>query len=141
MSLNSVTLIGRLGRDPEIRAMPSGGAVANLSLATSETWRDKQSGERKERTEWHRVIFFERTAEVCEQYLKKGAQVAILGRIQTRKWTDKQGVDRYSTEIIGQQLVMLGSGDGKRASEPEERESPAGAGKQEEAPFDDDIPF
>jgi single-strand DNA-binding protein len=110
--INKVILIGNLGADPETRAMPSGTTVANLRVATSESWRDKQSGEQQERTEWHRVALFGRLAEVAGEYLKKGSQVYIEGSLRTRKWQDKQGNDRYSTEIIGNELQMLGGRGG-----------------------------
>lgn len=105
--INKVILIGHLGQDPEVRFTPSGSAVANLSLATSDSWKDKQSGERQERTEWHRVVLFNKTAEIAQQYLKKGAKVYIEGRLQTRKWQDQNGQDRYSTEIVANDMQML----------------------------------
>src|ERR1700753_68520 len=110
--VNKVILIGNLGADPETRAMPSGASVANLRLATSESWRDKQTGEQQERTEWHRVVLFGRLAEIATEYLRKGSQVYIEGSIRTRKWQDKQGVERYSTEIVGNELQMLGGRGG-----------------------------
>jgi single-strand DNA-binding protein len=110
--LNKVTLIGRLGADPEIRYMPSGSAVANISLATNFRWKDKQTGEKKESTEWHRVVFFNRLAEIVGEYLKKGAQVYVEGRLQTRKWQDQAGHDRYTTEIIATEMQMLDSRSG-----------------------------
>ena len=110
--INKVILIGNLGADPETRAMPSGTSVANLRIATSESWRDKQSGEQQERTEWHRVALFGRLAEIATEYLRKGSQVYIEGSLRTRKWQDKQGVERYSTEIIGNELQMLGGRGG-----------------------------
>ncbi len=110
--LNKVTLIGNLGADPEVRFMPSGGSVANISLATTRRWKDKQTGERKEATEWHRVVFFNRLAEIAGEYLKKGSQVYVEGRLQTRKWQGQDGQDRYTTEILGQELHMLGSRSG-----------------------------
>ena len=110
--INKVILIGNLGADPETRAIPSGTTVANLRIATSESWRDKQSGEQQERTEWHRVALFGRLAEIAAEYLKKGSQVYIEGSLRTRKWQDKQGNDRYSTEIIGNELQMLGGRGG-----------------------------
>ena len=134
--INKVILIGNLGADPETRAMPSGMTVANLRVATSESWRDKQSGEQQERTEWHRVAMFGRLAEIAAEYLKKGSQVYIEGSLRTRKWTDKQGNERYSTEIIGNELQMLGgrgggaaAGAGAPASVPSPAmpRSPAGA--------------
>jgi single-strand DNA-binding protein len=151
--VNKVILIGNLGADPETRAMPSGTTVANLRVATSESWRDKQSGEQQERTEWHRVAFFGRLAEVAGEYLRKGSQVYIEGSLRTRKWQDKQGNERYSTEIIGSDLQMLGGRGGAGAAAPEAGGRSAGAGGPpsytEEAgaaagrgdEFDDDIPF
>jgi len=109
MSVNKVILVGRLGAEPESRAFPDGGSICNLSVATSESWKDKQTGERKERTEWHRVVLRNRLGEVAQQYLHKGSQVYIEGRIQTRKWQDKDGQDRYSTDIIGDNMTMLDS--------------------------------
>ena len=113
--INKVILIGNLGADPETRAMPSGTTVANLRVATSESWRDKQTGEQQERTEWHRVALFGRLAEIAGEYLKKGSQVYIEGSLRTRKWQDKQGNERYSTEIVGNELQMLGGRGGSGA--------------------------
>ena len=110
--INKVILIGNLGADPETRAMPSGTTVANLRVATSESWRDKQTGEQQERTEWHRVALFGRLAEIAGEYLRKGSQVYIEGSLRTRKWQDKEGKDRYSTEIVGNDLQMLGGRGG-----------------------------
>ncbi|SFT58446.1 single-stranded DNA-binding protein [Halomonas saccharevitans] len=111
--INKVILIGNLGQDPEVRFTPSGTAVANLNLATSDTWMDKQSGQRQERTEWHRIVLFNKTAEIAQQYLKKGSKVYIEGRLQTRKWQDQNGQDKYSTEIVANDMQMLdGRGDG-----------------------------
>src|SRR5512140_1423660 len=110
--INKVILVGNLGADPETRAMPSGSTVANLRIATSESWRDKQSGEQQERTEWHRVVLFGRLGEVAAEYLKQGSQVYIEGSLRTRKWQDKQGVERYSTEIVGNEMQMLGGRGG-----------------------------
>jgi single-strand DNA-binding protein len=159
MSLNKVTLIGHLGADPEVRYMPSGGAVTNISLATTRRWKDKQTNERKEATEWHRVIFFNRLAEVAGEYLKKGAQVYVEGRLQTRKWQGQDGQDRYTTEIIAEEMHMLGSrsgGDGNQgqgnSNQPPRRYTDQQSGNssppQHSAPppdysdFDDsDIPF
>lgn len=147
-SVNKVTLIGNLGRDPDVRRLTSGDPVVNLSVATSESWRDKASGERKERTEWHRVVIFnENLARVAEQYLRKGSKVYLEGQLQTRKYTDKEGVDRYSTEVVLQrfrgELVMLdarGGGDGGT-----ERPASTGAGETERSfardDLDDEIPF
>ncbi len=157
--VNKVILIGNLGADPETRAMPSGTTVANLRIATSESWRDKQSGEQQERTEWHRVAFFGRLAEVAGEYLRKGSQVYIEGSLRTRKWQDKQGNERYSTEIIGNDLQMLGSragaggapggaggegaarGGGGGAPPDSEQSGGGGSGKGSGEEFDDDIPF
>jgi single-strand DNA-binding protein len=110
--INKVILIGNLGQDPEVRFTPSGTAVANLNLATSDTWMDRQSGQRQERTEWHRVVLFNKTAEIAQQYLKKGSKVYIEGRLQTRKWQDQNGQDRYSTEIVANDMQMLDSRGG-----------------------------
>jgi len=114
--INKVILVGNLGADPETRAMPSGTTVANLRIATSESWRDKQSGEQQERTEWHRVVLFGRLGEVAAEYLKKGSQVYIEGSLRTRKWQDKSGVERYSTEIVGNDMQMLGGRGGGSAA-------------------------
>jgi len=154
--INKVILIGNLGADPETRAMPSGTTVANLRVATSESWRDKQTGEQQERTEWHRVALFGRLAEIAGEYLRKGSQVYIEGSLRTRKWQDKQGNERYSTEIVGNDLQMLGgrggagAGAGASASPasaaaagagaPSYAEESAGGGSRSEE-FDDDIPF
>ncbi|MCO7247770.1 MULTISPECIES: single-stranded DNA-binding protein [Halomonadaceae] len=110
--INKVILIGNLGQDPEVRFTPSGTAVANLNLATTDTWMDRQSGQRQERTEWHRVVMFNKTAEIAQQYLKKGSKVYIEGRLQTRKWQDQNGQDRYSTEIVANDMQMLDSRGG-----------------------------
>jgi single-strand DNA-binding protein len=156
--INKVILIGHLGQDPDVRALPSGSSIANLRIATTESWKDKQSGEFKEATEWHTVVLFGRTAEVAAEYLKKGAQVYIEGRLRTRKWQDKTGNDRYSTEIVGQDMQMLGGrgqgggGRGQSAAAGSAGSSGAatggGGGESSEAPttsteqdFDDDIPF
>jgi len=114
--LNKVILIGNLGADPEVRYMPAGDAVANITLATSMRWKDKQTGERKESTEWHRVVFYRRLAEIAGEYLKKGSQVYIEGRLQTRKWQGQDGQDRYTTEIIATEMHMLGSRSGGTTS-------------------------
>src|SRR5579871_2180829 len=134
--VNKVILIGNLGADPETRAMPSGTTVANLRIATSESWRDKQSGEQQERTEWHRVVLFGRLGEIAAEYLKKGSQVYIEGSIRTRKWQDKSGQERYSTEIVGNDMQMLGGrgggggmgGGGGGSGGGFERSSGAGSG-------------
>ncbi len=111
-SVNKVILIGNLGKDPEVRYMPSGSAICNITIATSRVSKDKVSGEKQEQTEWHRVVMFDRLAEIASEYLKKGKSVYIEGRLQTRKWTDKDGVEKYSTEIVAQEMTMLGSREG-----------------------------
>jgi len=148
-SVNKVILVGNLGRDPETRYNPEGGAISNISVATTDTWKDKTSGEKQERTEWHRVVFFGRLAEIAGEYLKKGSQVYVEGRLQTRKWTDKEGQDRYTTEIVADRMQMLGSrqgqGDaGTREAPPERGEAKPAAVKKPAggmAEMDDDIPF
>ena len=150
-SVNKVILVGNLGKDPEVRRMTSGDAVVNLSIATSESWRDKASGERKEKTEWHRVVIFNKNlAEVAEKYLKKGSKVYVEGQLQTRKWTDKDGAEKYSTEVVLQnfrgELTML---DGRNGGEGGGGGSFGGGGRgASEAPasfqrdeMDDEIPF
>jgi single-strand DNA-binding protein len=143
--INKVILIGHLGADPETKALPSGTSVANISVATTENFKDKQSDQWQERTEWHRVALFGRLAEVAGEYLRKGSQVYIEGRLRTRKWQDKQGNDRYSTEIVANDMQMLGSrGGGGAGAEPRTparagAQEPAGGGQAED--FDDDIPF
>ena len=166
--INKAILIGNLGNDPDIRYTASGTAIANISLATAESWRDKNTGEQQERTEWHRIVFFGRLAEIVGEYLRKGSQIYVEGRIQTRKWQDKEGNDRYSTEVVANEMQMLGGRGGagapmhtdlpgqtgSRARAPEARNTApppdlsAQAGKPAArsgaAPaddFDDDIPF
>jgi len=148
--LNKVMLIGNLGRDPEVRYTASGGAVANLAIATTDTWRDKQSGEQQERTEWHRVVMFGRLGEIAGEYLKKGAKVYIEGRLQTRKWQDQQGTERYTTEIVANDMQMLDSRGGAGAYDGGSRPQSQSTGATDPAPtqensasedFDDDIPF
>ena len=153
--VNKVILVGNLGRDPEVRYSPNGQAVANVTLATSESWKDKTSGEKQERTEWHRVVFFGRLAEIAGEYLKKGAQIYIEGRLQTRKWQDKDGHDRYTTEIVANDMQMLGSrggagvpSDNFNQDQPPAAENGAPAAKKAGSKntavagdFDDDIPF
>ncbi len=150
--VNKVILIGNLGQDPEVRYMPNGGAVTNITLATSETWKDKNSGEQQEKTEWHRVVMFRRLAEIAGEYLKKGSKVFIEGRLQTRKWQDQQGNDRYTTEIVADNMQMLDSrgggsaefSPGAGASQGGSRGAPQSQ-PQSAAPvdnsYDDDIPF
>lgn len=151
-SVNKVILIGNLGRDPEVRYLPDGGAVTNVSVATTEVWKDK-NGEKQERTEWHRVAFFGRLAEIAGEYLKKGSPVYIEGSLRTRKWQDKDGQDRYTTEIVASDMKMLGSRGG--GTEPMARESAPVAGEPQGGAaakpqgkksgafdeMDDDIPF
>ena len=143
-SVNKVIIIGNLGRDPETRYMPDGGAVTNVSVATTEKWKEK-SGEPQEKTEWHRVAFFGKLAEIAGEYLKKGSQVYVEGRLQTRKWQDKDGQDKYSTEIVANVMQMLGSrqgmgGGGAERDMPErEGAAPKGGGKFDD--LEDDIPF
>lgn len=156
-SVNKVILIGNLGRDPETRYMPNGEAVTNITIATTETWKDKASGEKQEKTEWHRVTFYRRLAEIAGEYLKKGSQVYVEGRLETRKWQDKEGKDRYTTEIIADRMQMLGSRSGQGDPSARERSAegrepvPAGEGKSaasaknkpadQFSDMDDDIPF
>ena len=142
--VNKVILVGNLGADPETRYMPSGDAVTNVRIATSESWKDKQTGEQQERTEWHRVTFYRRLAEIAAEYLRKGSQIYVEGRLRTRTY-DKDGQTHYSTEIIADNMQMLGSRSGAGGSRsddngsvPRERTTPAGGG---DANFDDDIPF
>jgi single-strand DNA-binding protein len=140
--INKVILIGNLGKDPEVRYMANGGAVCNVTLATTESWKDKQSGEQKDKTEWHNIVFYRRLAEIAGEYLRKGSQIYVEGKLQTRKWQDKNGNDRYTTEIIANEMQMLGGRGGStdfapassRASQP----APATAAGDD---FDDDIPF
>jgi single-strand DNA-binding protein len=156
--INKVILIGHLGADPETRAMPSGMTVANMRLATTESWKDKQSGEQQERTEWHNVALFGRLGEIAAEYLRKGSQVYIEGRLRTRKWQDKEGRDRYTTEIVANEMQMLGgrggaggggggggASAGAGASDPgaraEHAEAAAGGAGATRDDFDDDIPF
>ena len=147
MSLNKAILIGRLGRDPEVRYMPNGEAVCNFSIATSETWNDRQTGQRQERTEWHNITLYRRLAEVAGQYLKKGSQVYIEGRIQSRKYTGKDGIERTAYEIIGSEMKMLGGGNdsGQQNAQhtppaPPSRQAPT-APAQPVDDIDDDVPF
>lgn len=162
-SVNKVIIVGNLGRDPETRYMPNGEAVTNIAVATTESWKDKNTGEKKELTEWHRITFYRKLAEIAGQYLKKGSQIYVEGRLQTRKWTDKDGVERYTTEIIADTMQMLGSRQGMGGggapmdddygSAPAPRQSsggsaggaPRGGASSRPAPnfsdMDDDIPF
>ena len=156
--INKVILVGNLGNDPEVRATTSGSRVATISVATTESWTDKTSGQKQEKTEWHRVVFFNRLAEIVEQYLNKGSQVYVEGRLQTRKWQDKDGQDKYTTEIVANEMQMLGgrgggAGEGggfqstapmdppaKSAGSKSAAAAPAAAGGPD-INFDDDIPF
>jgi single-strand DNA-binding protein len=146
-SINKVILIGHLGRDPEMRYMPNGDAVTNVAIATSETWKDKNTGEKKEVTEWHRVVMYRKLAEVAGQYLKKGSQVYFEGKLQTRKWTDKENIERYTTEINADTMQMLGgrtdaNRDAANASQPAARQAAASQGDGGRfSDMDQDIPF
>ena len=160
-SINKVIIIGNLGRDPELRYTPSGSAVCNVSIATTRNWKSKDSGERMEETEWHRVVFYDRLAEIAGEYLKKGRPVYVEGRLKTRKWQDKEGKDNYTTEIIADQMQLLGGregggmgggmGDDEGGHAPARREAPAARPASKPAPaaksatgfddMDDDIPF
>ncbi len=155
-SVNKVILVGNLGQDPEVKYMPSGGAVTNISIATTDTWTDKSSGQKQERTEWHRVVFFNRLAEIVGEYLRKGSQVYIEGNLRTRKWQDQNGQDKYTTEIVAREMQMLGSRAGgssdfqqNQNNTPQQQQGSApqqSTPQQSEPPqnfdnFDDDIPF
>jgi single-strand DNA-binding protein len=146
--VNKVILIGNLGKDPEVRYMPNGNAVCNVTLATSESWKDKQTGEQKEQTEWHNLTFYRRLAEIAGEYLRKGSKIYVEGRLQTRKWQDKNGNDRYTTEIIANEMQMLdskgGGSTGFSNAAPAQQASsaaPAAAPPSSSNDFDDDIPF
>lgn len=159
--LNKVTLIGNLGADPEVRLMPSGGSITSIRLATTSRWKDKQTGERKEATEWHRIVFFNRLAEIAGEYLKKGSQVYVEGRLQTRKWQGQDGQDRYTTEILADEMHMLGSRSGgtshfggdqahtghaampgnQQGSSPQNNPAAMPPPTPDYDDFDDDIPF
>jgi len=150
-SVNKVIIVGNLGRDPETRYMPDGGAITNISVATTDKWKDK-NGEMQEKTEWHRVAFFGKLAEIAGEYLKKGSQVYVEGRLQTRKWQDKDGADKYTTEIVASQMQMLGSRQGMGGGDREAPDRDAGSSKPAGKPaakagggkfddMEDDIPF
>ncbi len=145
--INKVILIGNLGKDPETRYMPNGGAVTNITVATSESWKDKQSGQTQERTEWHNVVFFNRLAEIAGEYLKKGSKVYIEGSLRTRKWQDKSGADRYTTEVVASEMQMLDSRAGGTANFSNDASQQQGSmsAPMQQTPadqgFDDDIPF
>ncbi len=140
--INKVIIVGNLGADPDSRAMPSGNAVTNISVATSESWNDRDTGEKQEKTEWHRVVFFNRLAEIAAQYLKKGSQVYVEGKLQTRKWEDKEGNERWTTEVVANQMQMLGdrmSNDMSNDNASSSQSSSDNDFSTDE--FDDDIPF
>lgn len=154
--VNKVIIVGHLGQDPEVRYLTNGGAVSNITLATSESWRDKQTGETKEKTEWHRVVLFGKLAEVAGEYLRKGSQVYIEGALQTRKWTDKAGAEKYTTEVVvnvGGTMQMLGGrsqggGNGQQQQAAQQQSNDANNMAQQRQnsdntppPFDDDVPF
>lgn len=158
--INKVILVGNLGNDPEHRVLPSGGAVTNISIATSETWKDKNTGQQQERTEWHRIVFFNRLAEIAAEYLRKGSKVYVEGSLRTRKWQDQSGQDRYTTEIVGNEMQMLDSRGGMGGdqgmsggmstqsshgydSQPSAPQGPSGFSQSAPNldPIDDDIPF
>jgi len=151
--INKVILVGNLGADPDTRYMPSGKAVTNICVATSESWKDKQTGDQQERTEWHSIVMYDKLGEIAAEYLRKGSQVYIEGKLRTRKWQDKEGKDRYTTEIIADQMQMLGSRGGggggaggganesRTASRPAPAEDRSAAPVADEGEFDDDIPF
>jgi len=136
MSVNKVIIVGRLGAEPETRAFPSGGSICNLRIATSESWKDRQTGERQERTEWHRVVLRNKLGEIAQKHLSKGSQVYIEGRIQTRKWQDQSGNDRFTTEIVGNEMTML---DG-RGGNSNNGNTPSQPQNQQDAPDYGDVP-
>ncbi len=158
-SVNKVIIVGNLGKDPEVRYMPSGSAICNITVATSRQWKDKTSGDRQEETEWHRIVFFDRMAEIAGEYLKKGRPVYVEGRLKTRKWTDKDGVDKYTTEIVATDMQLLGSREGmgggdeggggggysRPAARPSAPSTPAAKPAAKSSTgfddMDDDIPF
>jgi single-strand DNA-binding protein len=152
--VNRVTIVGNLGQDPEMKALPSGGYVTTISVATSESWKDKNTGQQQEKTEWHRIVFFNKLAEIAGQYLKKGSQIYVEGKLQTRKWQDQSGQDRYTTEIVGKEMQMLGSKGSQENNYNnnnglDQNTNTAGLHYQEKSPapaqgineFDDSIPF
>lgn len=148
--INKVILVGNLGNDPETKHLPSGNAVTNITVATSESWKDKQTGQQQDRTEWHRVVFFNRLAEIAGEYLRKGSKVYLEGSLRTRKWQDQSGNDRYTTEIVASEMQMLDSrGEGGQQAQPQQQyqqpQQQAPQQPQQPAPgfddFDDDIPF
>jgi single-strand DNA-binding protein len=147
-SVNKVIILGNLGRDPEVRYSADGAAVCNIAIATSSSWKDKNSGEKREETEWHRVVFYNRLAEIAGEYLKKGRPVYVEGRLKTRKWQNKEGVDQYTTEVVADSMQLLGGREeGSQAPAPQQRQAPApqpqrqAGGGANLADLDDDIPF
>lgn len=144
LGINRVTLLGHVGRDPEVRRMADGATVAQLTLATTERWRDRSSGESQEHTEWHRLVCWRRQAEIAEQYVRKGSRLHVDGRLRTRKWQDQGGQDRYTTEVIVDRLLLLDSPNPQRAgpgTRPEDRHAASQAAQTPPADLDDDIPF
>ena len=146
--INKVILVGNLGADPETRAMPSGGSVTNISIATQESWKDKNTGDQQERTEWHKVVFFGQLAEIAGEYLNKGSQVYVEGKLRTQKWQDREGNDRWTTEVVANEMQMLGGrpGSGAPAAQgpaptPTSQDSSETTPQDSSPPFDDDIPF
>jgi len=146
--INKVILVGNLGADPETRAMPSGGSVTNISIATQESWKDKNTGDQQERTEWHKVVFFGRLADIAGEYLKKGSHVYVEGKLRTQKWQDREGNDRWTTEVVANEMQMLGGrpGSGAPAAQgpaptPTSQDSSETTPQDSSPPFDDDIPF
>jgi single-strand DNA-binding protein len=147
-SVNKVIILGNLGRDPEVRFSADGAAVCNIAIATSSSWKDKNSGEKREETEWHKVVFYGRLAEIAGEYLKKGKPVYVEGRLKTRKWQNKEGVDQYTTEVIADSMQLLGGREeGSQAPAPQQRQAPAAQPQAQRQPaanladMDDDIPF
>jgi len=140
--INKVIIVGNLGADPDSRAMPSGNAVTNISVATSESWKDRETGEKREKTEWHRVVFYNRLAEIAAQYLKKGSQVYVEGKLQTRKWDDKEGNERWTTEVVANQMEMLGDRMSNNMTNDNASSSQSTSDNDFSTDdFDDDIPF
>ena len=139
--VNKVIIVGNLGADPDAKSMPSGNMVANFSVATTESWNDRDTGERQEKTEWHRVVFFGRIAEIADQYLKKGSQVYVEGKLQTRKWEDRDGNERWTTEIVGSQLEMLGDRMSSGSGQSNNMDQSTSKSNFSDDEFDDDIPF
>ena len=141
--INKCIIVGNCGQDPETRYMPNGNAVTNISVATSETWKDKDTGQKQERTEWNRIVFFNRLAEIAGEYLRKGSQVYIEGSLRTRKWQAEDGTDRYSTEIVAREFQMLGSRSDGQAEQPQQNSSRQAPAQQPPGfdSFEDDIPF